>query len=195
MVHQERRWQRRRFCFLFCLGQPRSLDPFPAGPKVRLGLIDRFSHPPASTTDSPKWQGHKLGQSRARQSQRKDRRSPAVFLFGALAASLANRSALSRSRFLRSAICSFSCSVSGLSDGRNMLLASFSRLLMAELSHSLVEKRPGLGGRGEPGPPGTARRMGQSRADEPQAEIGLGGWTTRAIPPPSCLVETLTARI
>ena len=47
-----------------------------------------------------------------------------------LAASLANRSALSRSRFFRSATCSFSCSVKGLSDGRNMLLAS-SRLLMA----------------------------------------------------------------
>jgi hypothetical protein len=47
-----------------------------------------------------------------------------------LAASLANRSAFSRSKFLRSAICSFSYSVSGLSDGRNMLLASFSRLLM-----------------------------------------------------------------
>src|SRR6516165_12823897 len=47
-----------------------------------------------------------------------------------LAASLANRSAFSRSKFLRCAICSFSYSVSGLSDGRNMLLASFSRLLM-----------------------------------------------------------------
>ena len=50
--------------------------------------------------------------------------------FFELAASLANRSPLSRSRFLRSAICSFSCSVNGLSDGRNVLLASFSRLLM-----------------------------------------------------------------
>jgi hypothetical protein len=50
--------------------------------------------------------------------------------FFELAASLANRSAFSRSKFLRSAICSFSYSVSGLSDGRNMLLASFSRLLM-----------------------------------------------------------------
>jgi hypothetical protein len=47
-----------------------------------------------------------------------------------LAASLANRSALSRSRFLRSAFCSSSYSVRGLSDGRNMLLASFSRLPM-----------------------------------------------------------------
>jgi hypothetical protein len=46
------------------------------------------------------------------------------------AASLANRSAFNRSRFLRSAICSFSYSVRGLSDGRNVLLASFSRLLM-----------------------------------------------------------------
>jgi len=45
------------------------------------------------------------------------------------AASLANRSALKRSKFLRRAICSFSYSVSGLSDGRNTLLASFSRLL------------------------------------------------------------------
>jgi hypothetical protein len=50
--------------------------------------------------------------------------------FFELAASLANRSAFSRSKFLRSAICSFSYSVSGPSDGRNMLLASFSRLLM-----------------------------------------------------------------
>ena len=53
-----------------------------------------------------------------------------LFALGALAASLANRSALSRSRFLRWAICSFSYSVSGLSDARNMLLLSFPRLLM-----------------------------------------------------------------
>jgi hypothetical protein len=51
--------------------------------------------------------------------------------FFELAASLANRSALRRSKFLRSAICSFSYSVSPLSVGRNMLFASFSRLLMA----------------------------------------------------------------
>src|SRR5215469_3297849 len=50
--------------------------------------------------------------------------------FFELAASLANRSAFRRSKFLRSAICSFSYSVGGLSDGRNTLLASFSRLLM-----------------------------------------------------------------
>ena len=50
--------------------------------------------------------------------------------FFELAASLANRSAFRRSKFLRSAICSFSYSVSGLSDGRNTLFASFSRLLM-----------------------------------------------------------------
>jgi hypothetical protein len=46
-----------------------------------------------------------------------------------LVASLASRSAFSRSRFLRSAFCSCSYSFRGLSDGRN-LLASFSRLLM-----------------------------------------------------------------
>ena len=39
-----------------------------------------------------------------------------------LAASLANRSAFSRSKFLRSAICSFSYSVSGLSDGRKYVV-------------------------------------------------------------------------
>ena len=50
--------------------------------------------------------------------------------FFELTASLANRSAFRRSKFLRSAICSFSYSVSGLSDERNTLLASFSRLLM-----------------------------------------------------------------
>jgi hypothetical protein len=49
--------------------------------------------------------------------------------FFELAASLANRSAFSRAKFLRSAICSFSYSVSGLSDGRNVSLALFSRLL------------------------------------------------------------------
>src|SRR5262245_58823838 len=43
--------------------------------------------------------------------------------------SRANRSALSRSRFLPRAFCSSSYSVSGLSDGRNTF-ASFSRLLM-----------------------------------------------------------------
>jgi hypothetical protein len=47
-----------------------------------------------------------------------------------LAASRANRSDLSRSIFLRSAICSFSCSVNGVSDGRNALLASFFGLPM-----------------------------------------------------------------
>jgi hypothetical protein len=52
------------------------------------------------------------------------------FCLEALAAPLANRSALNRSKFLRCAICCFSCSVKGLSDGRNALLASFSRLLM-----------------------------------------------------------------
>jgi len=46
------------------------------------------------------------------------------------AVSLANRSAFRRARFRRSATCSFSYSVSGLSDGREMLLALFSRLLM-----------------------------------------------------------------
>lgn len=50
--------------------------------------------------------------------------------FFELAASLANRSAFRRSKFLRSAICSFSYSVCGLSDERNALLASSSRLLM-----------------------------------------------------------------
>src|SRR6185437_8087473 len=52
-----------------------------------------------------------------------------------LAVSLANRSAFRRSKFLRSAICSFSYSVSGLSDGRNKLLASFPRLLISNLSN------------------------------------------------------------
>jgi hypothetical protein len=50
--------------------------------------------------------------------------------FFEVALSLASRSAFSRSRFLCSAICSFSYSVSGRSDGRNALLASLSRLLM-----------------------------------------------------------------
>jgi hypothetical protein len=60
----------------------------------------------------------------------KARAEPTDQSFFELAASLANRSAFRRSKFLRSAICSFSYSVSGLSDERNMLLASFSRLLM-----------------------------------------------------------------
>jgi hypothetical protein len=46
-----------------------------------------------------------------------------------LAVSLANRSAFSRSRFLRSAVCSCSYSVRGLSDGRIVLPAAFSSLL------------------------------------------------------------------
>src|SRR3569833_1931282 len=88
--------------------------------------------------------------------------------FLVLAASLANRSAFNRSRFLRRAICSFSYSVSGLSDGRNMLLALFSRLLMTRpfelpgaggaiangiaITDELRERAPtGAGGLGPPG--------------------------------------------
>ena len=55
----------------------------------------------------------------------KARAEPSDQPFFELAASLANRSAFRRSKFLRRAICSFSYSVSGLSDGRNTLLASF----------------------------------------------------------------------
>src|SRR6202012_5539994 len=46
------------------------------------------------------------------------------------AASLANRSAFKRCKFRRNATCSFSYSVTGLSEGRDVLFASFSRLLM-----------------------------------------------------------------
>jgi hypothetical protein len=63
------------------LGQRRSLDPFAARLNVRLGLIDRFSHPPASTGDSPKWQGHKARAKSSASIQRKDRRPPPGGLF------------------------------------------------------------------------------------------------------------------
>ena len=121
---------------------PKRLDseqPFPSGknPLVEknVDLLDMSGTPTAATCASrPAMSGkYVIADSaliRLAVSGGTIKQEPTDQSFFDLAASLANRSAFSRSKFLRSAICSFSYSVSGLSDGRNMLLASFSRSLM-----------------------------------------------------------------
>ena len=60
----------------------------------------------------------------------------------------------------------------------------------------MIESGPGLGlGGWSTGAAATARRMGASRADQPQVKIGLGGRATRAIRCPPLLARHRLERL